>query len=900
MDVIASWDLTERWFKVIKSDTRINFDFSIIQPDLTVDLSGELAIPQAGEGITIDFSDFENGFITVYNQISSVEVSVGVSVKYGNLEVGVESLNLGTSGGGSAVISWDDTPRFKVEANLGGTTFLKMSNFKLIFNNLNMAIGTLDLYGSGFAEIQWSEASKTIGISASARLTSTDIVLDYESLHLSAGSFELGGEASASIEIGEGFSVNAGASIQLGNFDLGVGSLDLSIGSLYLDGSGSVSVRKGSLESLILEGSTTFGIGSVSFDYDDLSIKIQGSLDISAGGKVILDRSHLELQGTLTVTIPSQCIFVINSETIKVRGTFRPTSKGSISVSWSGSNSISLGATVSTNIDNFYFEYQTLKATSSNINLNGNGDIHVNLGTTFSASGTISGGFSMSSVVFIVGNDNPRLELAKINLGSSGTVSVISGNTLKIQGDVAFYLEDFYFKSSSVEVRIDGVVDLDAGGHVEVGDNKFEMSVSGAVNLDSTFHVNQKKIAVSGDFNLEGDGTIALNWDTSQKYVELTATGGKLTANGLNFNYDTGAFIVTANKIEFAVGGHCLVSWANDALKVDGGGGAYLKIKDITVEAGSTNIQIIGSLDLDANGYVSVGDNKLELQVDGSISLGSCQFVINGVTITASGDFNLQGSSGKILLTWSSNNVELNIPSGNAPLSVSNLNFVYDPFSISGTGISFQASGRFYAEWNTASNSILIEGSGSADLSLNNVQIKYGTQLDVVISTLSLDAGGYAKFEDGLLELRATGSMNLDTEFILGGQNIKAKGYFDLHGITSTIQLSWDINFIELKTPENGVSLSVTGLDFSYGTDFSITADSISCAANGKFRVDWSTVSSSLDVTGGSASLDVTNVHISYQTSLDIDIDGTVSIQAGGNVFFKDGLLRLSGRTSFD
>ena len=896
INVAASWNLEEGRFKVLKSDALVNFGFSILQKgmpkgDLLVDLSGNLSITREGEDLEVLFGDFEQGKITINNAITGTDVSVGVNVKYGALlEAGVESLSLGASGGGSAVINWDDTPRFKVEANLGKSTYLEMSKFKLKFNKLNMSIGTLDLYGAGYAEIKWNEASKTFGIGASARMTSEDIVLVSEGLRLSAGSFVLGGAASANIAISEGFSVNAGASIQLGNFDIGVGGLNLKIGSFHLDGSGSASVKKGSLESLQLQGSTTFGIGSVYFSYGGVSINIQGNLDISAGGTVILDKSHLEMQGTLTVDIPTQCTFVINAETVKVQGKFTPKSKGTIHVSWGSSNSINLGATISTTIDNFYFEYQTLRASSGNINLNGNGDVNINLGDTFSASGTISGGFSLSSVNFTVGNDNPKsLKLTKIDLGGIGTVSVVSGNTLKIIGDVAFYLQNLYFKSSSMEVRIDGAVDLDVGGYVEVGDKMFEMSVTtGSITLGScTFYVNAKKIAVSGTFNLDVNGIIALNWDTTEKYVELTGTGGKLTVNGLNFNYNNSAFIVTANKIEFASGGHFYVSWDQNALEINGGNGAYLKIENIEVKAGSTNIKIDGSIDLGANGYIYVADGKLELQVTGSINLGSCTFNVNGKIITASGNFDLNLKTGKIALTWTNNSVDLFIPTSDVPLAVTSLNFIYDQFTISANTISFPAGGKFHAEWDTVQNSIKIEG-GSASLSISNVNIKYVPSLDVNIAgSLSLETGGKAFFKNGLLQLSGSTNFNLvGTVITVNGQSIKAEGSFALDGSAGVIEFTWDAENIGVKVT-GGASLTVTN-PYLETQKIILDADQASLGANGNLDVQILKTTKVFKVSGN-VNFKLTNPIIKYESTqifsaalFDIVGGGTVNI---GNTY---------------
>ena len=124
------------------------------------------------------------------------------------------------------------------------------------------------------------------------------------------------------------------------------------------------------------------------------------------------------------------------------------------------------------------------------------------------------------------------------------------------------------------------------------------------------------------------------NWDDDQ--FNLYVSGGpSLEVTDLYFN--AGDLTINAGSVGIGISGefNIDINTATSEIKISSGGGVSLQLSDLEINLGSTlDVSIIGSLEIQADGYIIFAPGVFKANFNGALNLGTggsyCEFEING------------------------------------------------------------------------------------------------------------------------------------------------------------------------------------------------------------------------------------------------------------------------------
>ncbi|KYK24215.1 hypothetical protein AYK24_06490 [Thermoplasmatales archaeon SG8-52-4] len=496
--------------------------------------------------------------------------------------------------------------------------------------------------------------------------------------------------------------------------------------------------------------------------------------------------------------------------------------------------------------------------------------------------------------------DNPicSISLDELLFSTDGTFSLNLLNDAKItlEGSAGFTLSNMTFnkKSGDFSAQILGTINLDIGNSVFVSlaKNELEIGFNGELILsnDCEFIVNDESVTVGGEFGIESTGKIRFNWDTDSFTIDLDS-GLALTINKLNFI--VGDLNAAASLIEIDTDGGFEIEWdtVNSLVTIYGGSGVSLGVTDFEIVYGtSLDVNVIGSLEIQAGGFITFGPNTFQAGFEGTLDLGIggsfVEFEINGENIKVGGQYILTGGIGEITFTWDSDEFTLDV-SGGPELIVVDLYFEIGDLLIQAQEITTGASGKFNIQWDTIDNEVTINADSGVSLGVTDIIISYDLVIDIqIFGSLDIQAGGFITFGPNIFEASFSGSLNLGTggdycQFVINGQSIKVGGEYILSGGNGKISFSWSSDSLGLDI-SGGPSLTVNDIYFEAG-DLKVVGDTINIGTSGELNIDLDTINEEITISGGSGvSLGISNVDITYGSTLEIQIIGSFTVQADG------------------
>ena len=610
--------------------------------------------------------------------------------------------------------------------------------------------------------------------------------------------------------------------------------------------------------------------GSGGFEISDLSFKREAAgLDLGINGTLLMDVDGFVHVGIATglleigfdgnLNLASDCVFYANDQTVTTGGDFNLEDDGIISFTWS-SDSFSLdlesGATLI--IDNMKFKVGELTANASMLEIGASGIFEIQWDTTTSEV-TISGGSDVSL----------GLENVEITYGSN------------------------------LNVRVIGSFNVAADGYITFGPNVFKAGFSGTLDLGTSceFEINGEGLKVGGAFELDGgNGEISFSWDDN--VFSLYVSGNpQLSVSALFF--EIADLTVSADEVSIGASGEFNIGWDTSISEVtiSGGTGSSLSITNVNIiYQGALDIKIIGSLEIQADGYITFGPDTFKAGFSGSLDLGSeCEFEINGERIKVGGLFTLSSGNGEIGFNWAEDEFSMTV-SGSPELSVSELFFEVGDLKISSKYVGICASGEFGIEWDVQASEITIRSGVNSALEIEDLNIEYGSNLNVeIFGSFSIQADGYITFAPGVFKAGFIGTLDLGTgcEFVINGESISVGGAFSLSSGNGEIEFNWADDQFNLYV-SGGPSLEVSELYFDAG-DLTVNAGMVGIGANGEFNIDLDIAKSEIKISsGGGVSLDVSDLEIDFGSTLDVSIIGSFEIQADGYIVFAPGVFKAN------
>jgi hypothetical protein len=795
--------------------------------------------------------------------------------------------------------------------------------------------GVLNLELASSFHIGLSQGELVVGFNEQITLSSDCVFRVNEETVTVGGEFTI--ESPGDITFswgGNQFNVDleAGLNLRIQNFNFEVGNLIANASFIEIDTSGSFGIEWDSANGLVtINGGpgASMSVTNLDFEYvtDTISfyVSVYGTLEIQAGGWVTFGANTFEagFEGSLDLgTGGAFCEFVVNGENIKVGGIFTlDGGAGGISFSWANNEfTLDVIGNPELSVDDLYFE----------INFDSGNDI-----------------IAIAENIGIGMNGEFNIVWDSVN--NEVTVNAIGGVSLSITNlDISY--------TPSLNIKIFGTLEIEAGGWLTFGEDTFKAGFDGSLNLGTegnyvTFEINGKNIHVGGKFTLiGGSGEISFEWSNGQ--FSLSVSGGpELSVTDLYFKAKISDkdLEITADGINVGANGDISVHWdtTNNEITITSDLGVAIGVEDFTFDfnSGSLNVQIIGSFEIQADGYVTIGEGTFVAGFTGSLNLGGvgllnfcggsqgspqdlggniaalgdgyCEFIINGESLYIGGLFTLStGEYGEISFTWDGDDFSLYV-SSDVTLTVEELYFKVEIqqnrqaniLEIDVGEVSIGADGDFSLDWDTTNNEITLDSEFDVSLSVTDFNFSYGPlnnpTLEIsIIGTLEIQVDGYITLGEGTFEAGFTGVLNLGTggdycEFTVNDESIKIGGKYTLTSGSGTISFYSDEDEFSLYV-SGSPSLSVQDLYFEAG-DLKVTGENISIGANGDFSLDWDTVNNEITISSDAGvSLSIQNVNITYGTILDVKIFGSLDLQADGWLTFGSGTFKAGFSGTLD
>lgn len=842
--------------------------------DEAVTVGGLFSLDSEG---TIQFTWDNNQFTIDLDAGLSLEIN-NLNFEVGNLIANVSLIEIETSG--MFDITWD-TVNNEVTITSGSDASLSLTDVDITINNMNplniKIIGTLEVQANG--EITFGpDVFKASFTGILDLYTGVEFEIDGESIKV-GGKFEfIGGygEIIFSWENGD-FSIDISGSPSLSvenlYFEIGFETGDIIVYSGLVEigvngefnvvsNNGEVTISGDAGASLAIENLNI----TITIENPDLNIQIIGFFEVQADGWVTFGPGVFKAGFDGELDLGAQTQFIVNGEGITVGGVFDFTgSNGEISFLWNDEDfTLDVSGSVDLSVSDFYFEAEDidLLITAESLGVGTSGQLLIDWDT------------------------------------GANEITISSGGA-----GVSFDLADLYIDYSNViTVEIIGYLEVEANGYLKFGDDLFEVSFSGTLDLGSQtqFIINGDGITVGGQFTLSsGNGQIGFNWDTATQEFSLYVSGAP-SVSVTNLYFEAGELTVSAGIVEIGINGEFNIDWNSNIneITISSGGGVSLEIGNVDfIYSNTIDASITGSLEIQADGYLTITPSNLEAGFTGTLDFGtSCIFEINGNSLTVGGLFSLSYDDGYISFSWSDTNLNLDF-SGSSTLTVTNFYFEAGDLSVSGDEVEIEVSGEFDISLDTVNSRVTISsGDSGISLYIENVEITYSSTLDVeIIGSFEIEANGWLTFGDGVFEAGFTGILDLgvSTQFVINNDGITVGGQFDIGFENGEISFSWTNNEFSLSMSGSS-SLSVTNFYFEAeisGETLTIIAGDISIGLNGDFSLEWDTVNNEVTFfSEAGVSLLVADVDFSYGNSIDVSIIGVFAIQANGYITLGEGI----------
>ncbi len=790
----------------------------------------------------------------------------------GDLIANASLIEIGASG--KFDIVWD-TESSEVTISGAPDVSLGLENVDITYgSNLNVkVIGAFNIAADGY--ITFGPNIFRAGFSGLLDLgSSCEFEINGEGLRV-GGLFELAGEngeISFSWDEDE-FTLDVSGSPQLNITDLyfEIGDLTVAADNVGIGASGQFNIVWDTTnEEVTINGGSgaSLAITNVDIKFESsISIRIIGSLEIQADGYITFGPDTFIAGFTGSLDLGSECEFEINGETIKAGGLFTLSSgNGEIGFIWADDEfTLYVSGSPELTVDELYFEVGNFRINSKYVGICASGNFKVEWD------------IALSEITIHSGIDS-ALEIEDLNIN---------------YGD-------------SLSVQIIGAFDIQADGYITFAPGVFKAGFSGTLDLGISceFVINGESISAGGAYTLiGGHGEIEFNWADDQFNLYVS---GAPSLDVSNLFFEAGDLTINAEYVGIGVSGefNIEIDIAKSEIKISSGGGVSLQLTDLDITLGSSlDVTIIGSIEIQANGYIIFAPGVFRANFEGTLNLGTggayCQFEINGDSIKIGGEYTLFGGSGEIFFEWSDNQLILNVE-GSPELDVSDLYFEVGDFKVTGDNIGIGVSGAFNVDLDTGSNEVTISGTSGISLSVENINISYGTTLDVkIFGSFEIQAGGYITFGPGVFKTSFDGTLVLgtQTQFEINGDSITVGGIFTLVGENGEISFSWEDGAFSLEV-SGGPRLEVE--DFYFGAEIQnnnlqISVYEIEIGAFGDLTLEWFSSQSKITIrSDAGVSLLVTDAEVIYGSTIDIKIIGTLDIAVDGSVSIAPGTFEAS------
>jgi len=718
-------------------------DCEFIVNDESVTVGGEFGIESAGRIMfnwgTDSFTiDLDSGLALTINNLNFV---------VGDLTATASLIEIDTNGGFE--IKWD-TVNSLVTIYGGSGVSLGLTDFEIIYGSiLNVhVLGELEIQAGGF--ITFGPNTFQAGFEGTLDLGSGGSYVEFE---INGEELKVGGQYILTGGIGEITFTWAADEFMLdvsGGPELTAIDLYFEIGDLLIQGeeittgaSGKFNIKWDTTDNEVTinaDSGVSLGLTNLYILYESvIEIQIIGLLDIQAGGSVTFGPNIFEasFSGSLNLgTGGNYCEFIINGQSIKVGGEYILSSGiGKISFSW---ESDSLGLYVSggpsLTVNDIYFEAGGLEVIGDNINIGTSGELNIDL-DTINEEITISGGSGVS--------------LGITNL------------------DITY--------GSTFEIQLIGTFTVQADGWITIGSGIIETGFSGVLDLGTNLelNINDDSILIGGTLTLTGgEGVISITWANSD--FDLDVSGGpELSVENFYFNAEIQdqMFEFGLGELELGANGDFSFSWdtSNKQILLCSEAGLLFIISDLDFSYSTGfNISMFGTLEVEANGLVSISPNLFEASVSGGLTLSpGFGFEINSETILLSGSFQLQGGSGDLSISWSDYLFTVDV-NNDLILTIDDLYFEINSLKIDTDYIYVASNGIINIQFDKTKKEFKM--GNSLGFEFNNLLMHYkqNNQWHQLCSLNNFDitGGGYVLLQGGAnqgIELDFNGQLSLDS-----------------------------------------------------------------------------------------------------------------------------------------
>lgn len=612
---------------------------------------------------------------------------------------------------------------------------------------------------------------------------------------------------------------------------------------------------------ITLEGSTGFTLNNMTFykKDGDFIAEILGTINLDIGNSVFvsLAKNELEIGFNGELVLSNDCEFIVNGESVTVGGEFGIESVGNIRFNWDvNSFTIDLDSGLELTINKLNFIVGELTATASLIEIDTDGGFEIEWET-------------VNSLVTIYGGSGVSLGLTDFEI----------------------------IYSSSLDVKVLGSLEIQAGGFITFGPNTFRAGFEGTLDLGTggsyvEFEINDENIKVGGEYILTGGiGEITFSWDS--KEFTLDVSGGP-ELKVIDLYFEIGDLLIQGEEITTGASGKFNIQWdtIDNEVTINVDSGVSLSVTNLYISYESViEIQIFGSLDIQAGGSITFGPNIFETSFSGSLNLGTggdyCQFIINGQSINVGGEYILSSGIGKISFSWASDSLGLYV-SGGPSLTVNDIYFEAGDLKIVGDSINIGTSGELNIDLDTINEEITISGGSGVSLGITNMDINYGSNLDIqIIGSFTVQADGWITIGSAIIETGFSGVLNLGTnlEFNINDESISIGGILTLIGGDGEISITWANSDFDLDV-SGGPELSVEDFYFSaeiQGQMFEFGLGELELGANGDFSLSWDTPNKKILFCSEAGLLFViSDLDFSYSTGFNISMFGTLEVEANG------------------
>jgi PKD repeat protein len=423
-----------------------------------------------------------------------------------------------------------------------------------------------------------------------------------------------------------------------------------------------------------------------------------------------------------------------------------------------------------------------------------------------------------------------------------------------------------------------------------------------SATLSITREKENQETTISTDLSFSGTLTRNIGWNIDQgAYINI---GKGTEVSLLNFNFTNPSFSLTFDNLSLGFNRGLALALKDREISLEASAG--FSLTDISFESDQLDAGINGTLALELDSAVSLSlsseNSKKSLTIGYSgaltLNLGDCEFYINDASVIVGGDFEMIGTDGDMEFTWGDKQFGIDVKRGPS-LNVDNLRFEVGELIVTAEAINIGSEGKFSAVWDSANDDINISGGTDDYLNIKNVNITFGTELDInFIGSMEIGANGYVHFAPNLFETGFDGGLNIGCSIVMNDQQITLGGEFNLTS-NGAIRFTWSKDDFNVTT-RGGPELSISNLLFEIG-ELTATADEINIGAYGTLNVKWNITNSDLKIGCGSGTgLGVENVTILYGTQLNVSILGSLDIGVDGFVHLAPGLVEIGGNGSLD